>query len=456
MKKVLVVGAGRSAISLISYLINKSELQNWKITVADQSIQTAKEKTNGHPNTKAIELNVNDSVQVTREIAKADIVVSLVPPELHMHLVKVCLMTKKHLVTASYVSEDMRKIHSEASKSNLILLNEMGLDPGIDHMDTMRLLSKVKKIGGKPYSLKSYCGGLITPESDDNPWGYKITWNPMSVIKAGSASAKYLENGRLKIVPYNRIFLDTQYVDVPGLGKYESYPNRDSLKYKCKYNLPDIPNIYRGSLRKIGFCAAWNALVQIGLTEDNYFVPNSNKLSYKEWLSSYLGKTNGVTNKDVLTKFLGNSANADILDKLEWLGILSDKKISANNATPAGILLDLIKKKWLFRKTDRDMIILQTEVEYELENNKEKMTSSLIVKGDDYHHTAMAKTVGIPLGIGVNLILNNKIKERGVMIPTYKDIYIPALKELSEFGIEFKEQKIAITKDTSPYTCKSQ
>ncbi|MGD8305497.1 MAG: saccharopine dehydrogenase C-terminal domain-containing protein [Ignavibacteria bacterium] len=444
MKKVLVVGAGRSAISLISYLINKSEDQNWKITVADQSIQTANEKTNGHPNTKAIELNVNDSVHVTREIAKADIVVSLVPPELHIHLVKYCMVNKKHFVTASYVSEDMRKVHGEASKSNLIFLNEMGLDPGIDHMDTMRLLSKVKKIGGKPYSLKSYCGGLITPESDNNPWGYKITWNPMSVLKAGSASAKYLENGRLKIVPYNRIFLDTQHVDVPGLGKYESYPNRDSLKYKSKYNLPDIPNIYRGSLRKIGFCAAWNALVQIGLTDNSYFVPNSNQLSYREWLSAYLDKTNGVTTKDTLIKFLGDSADAEILDKLEWLGILSDKKINVKNATPADILFDLITRKWDFKKTDRDMIVLQTEVEYELKNNKEKLTSSLIVRGDDYHRTAMAKTVGMPLGIGVNLILNNKIKERGVMIPTFKDIYMPALKELSELGIEFKEQTIEV------------
>jgi saccharopine dehydrogenase (NADP+, L-glutamate forming) len=444
MKKILVVGAGRTAISLISYLVEKSEKYNWKITVADQSKKIVQEKTKRYPKVRAISLDVNNSPDRIKEVAKADIVVSLVPPHLHTKLVKDCVEQKIHLVTASYVSEEMKKFHKDASAAGIILLNEMGLDPGIDHMDTMRLLSKIKKKGGKVSSLKSYGGGLITPESDDNPWGYKITWNPMNIVRAGSASARYVEDRKLKIVPYNRIFLDTEIVDVPGLGKYEAYPNRDSIKYRKIYHLPNLPNVYRGSLRKIGFCEAWNALVQIGLTDDGYIIPNSKNLTYKEWLSTYLGMKNGTSPREGMSNFLGVSSKSEIIDRLDWLGVFSDKKIKVKNATPAQILLELITQKWEFKKADRDMIILQTEIEYEIENKKERMISSLVVKGEDYNHTAMARTVGLPLGIGVNLILNSKIKERGVIIPIKKDIYIPALKELAKLGIEFTEQTVKI------------
>jgi len=444
MKKILIVGAGRTAIALISYLVEKSEKNNWKITVADQSKKLAEEKTRKYPNVRAISLDVNDSIRRRKEVANADIVVSLVPPHLHIKLVKDCLAGKTNLVTASYVSEEMKKFHKQASEAGIIMLNEMGLDPGIDHMDTMKLLSKINKNGGKVYSLKSYGGGLITPESDDNPWGYKITWNPMNIVRAGSANARYIKNGKLKIVPYNRIFLDTQIVDVPGFGKYEAYPNRDSVKYRKIYRLPDLQNVYRGSLREIGFCEAWNALVRIGLTDDGYIVPNSKDISYREWLSAYLERVNGRTTKENLTKFLGITSKSMILKKLNWLGILNDKKINLKDATPAEILLDLIKQKWKFKKSDRDMVILQTEIEYELRAKKEKVISSLVVKGENFNHTAMARTVGLPLGIGVNLILNNKLKERGVIIPIHKDIYQPALKELAELGIEFTEKTVEI------------
>lgn len=436
MKNILVIGAGRTSSSLINYLFDKSAEFSWLITIADQSLELAEQKASNHPNAKAIQFNVMDSEQRSLFIGKADIVISLLPETLHIHLVKDCLKHRVNLVTASYVSPQMATFNDEATRAGLVFLNEMGLDPGIDHMETMKLLSKVKAKGGNLISLKSFGGGLVAPESDDNPWGYKITWNPMNVVMAGMASARYVKDEKLKIVPYNRLFRDVRQVEVPGLGKFESYPNRDSIKYRRIYNIPRIPNVFRGSLRKIGFCKAWNALVQIGLTDNRYLVPDSNKLKYSEWLSFYLDKKNGVSVKQALADFLNESNDGDVLKKIEWLGLLSDEKIMLTDVSPAEILLDLLKKKWKFTEKDKDMVILQTEVEYEIENRVEKIVSSLIVYGNTGHNTAMAATVGLPLGVGAKLILNNKVKEKGVIIPIHADIYKPALKELAELGIK--------------------
>ncbi len=316
----------------------------------------------------------------------------------------------------------------------------MGLDPGIDHMDTLRLINKVKHKGGKLISLRSFGGGLVSPESDDNPWGYKITWNPMNVVIAGMAGARYVQDGKLRIVPYNRVFLDTHPVEIPGIGMFESYPNRDSIKYRRIYNVPSIPNVFRGSLRKPGFCNAWNALVQIGLTDNRYFVPDANKLTYEEWLSFYLPRKNNLTTKEKLVRFLNESNESEILKKIEWLGLLSDDKIELTHSTPADILLELLQRKWKFTEKDKDMVILHTEIEYLINESSEKITSTLVIYGKENFNTAMSTTVGLPMGVGVNLILSNTISERGVIIPIYPDIYEPALKELAELGIVFKEE----------------
>jgi saccharopine dehydrogenase-like NADP-dependent oxidoreductase len=436
MKKILVVGAGRSSSSLIKYLLKKSVEADWFVTIADQSLELAREKAENHPRAKAIKFDVMDEEQRNLQIGKADIVASLLPETHHIHLVKQCIKHRVHLVNASYVSQQMAAYDDDVKKAGLIFLNEMGLDPGIDHMETMHLLSKVKAKGGKIISLRSFGGGLISPECDDNPWGYKITWNPMNVITAGMASARYVKDGKLRIVPYSRVFNDIHIVEVPGLGKFEAYPNRDSIKYRRIYNVPKIPNVFRGSLRKKGFCSAWNALVQIGITDNRYIVPDSHKLTYNDWLSFYLEKKNGTDTKKEIAKLLNLSEKHEIIKKIEWLGLFSDEKIRLSNVSPAEILLDLLKKKWKFEKTDTDMVILQTEVEYEVDNKTEKIVSSLIVKGTEGFNTAMSATVGLPLGIGVNMILSNKIKEKGVIIPIYPDIFKPAMKELSELGIK--------------------
>lgn len=440
MKNVLVVGAGRTSSSLINYLISKSVEKDWQITIADQSLDLALSKSKNHPRTKAIQFNILNEEERADLVAKADIVASLLPETLHIHLVKDCLLNKVNLVTASYVSPKMAAYNEQAKNSGLIFLNEMGLDPGIDHMDTLQLISKVKSRGGKLISLRSFGGGLVAPESDDNPWGYKITWNPMNVVISGMAGARYVQDGKLRIVPYNRLFLDKRPVEIPGVGKFEAYPNRDSIKYRRIYNVPNIPNVFRGSLRKPGFCNAWNALVKIGLTDNRYLVPDANKLTYEEWLSFYLPRKKSLTTKDKLVRFLNLSNESEILKKIEWLGLLSDEKIELNDSTPAEILLELLQKKWKLTENDRDMVILHTEVEYLVDAIAEKITSTLVIYGKENFNTAMAATVGLPLGIGINLILSNKISERGVIIPIYPDIYEPALKELAELGLVFKEE----------------
>ena len=442
IKKILVVGAGRTASTLIQYLQKNAEKQNWQITVADQSFDLAKARAGKNKFTKALKFDVLDDEQRDEEISIADVVVSLLPETLHIHLVKDCLKYKVHLVTASYVSDIMNSFNEQAQKRNVILLNEMGLDPGIDHMETVRIINEVKQKGGELTSLKSYGGGLVADESNDNPWGYKITWNPMNVVTAGMASARYYKDGQLKVVPYNRLFLDTEMVDVPGVGKFESYPNRDSIKYKRIYHVPKIPNVYRGSLRRKGFCKAWNALVKLGITDNRYIIPDSDTMTYNDFVSIYLDKKNGNSTLEELRDFLGEKSDSKVMQKIKWLDLLSKKKIKIKDGKPAEILLELLKEKWEFKKNDKDMVILQTEVEYKIEKRIEKIISTLVVYGKDSDNTAMATTVGLPIGIGVNLILNNKIKERGVVIPVHANIYKPALKELAEWGIEPKEHLI--------------
>jgi len=260
------------------------------------------------------------------------------------------------------------------------------------------------------------------------------------------ASARYVKDGRLKIVPYNRLFIDTEIVDIPGLGKFEAYPNRDSVKYREIYHVPEIKNVYRGSLRKIGYCSAWNALVKIGLTDNRYIIPDSCTLTYNDFVSIYLSKRTGNTTREALLELLDESPDSPVMKKIEWLGLLSDKKVKVKNGSPAEILLDLLLEKWEFKEDDKDMVILHTEVEYEIEGETEKIVSSIIVHGKDSTDTAMSSTVGLPLAIGASLVLDEKIKERGVVIPIHEDIYNPTLAKLTELGIKPTEQILKITK----------
>ena len=439
MKRIFVIGAGRTATALIDYLLNNSSKQDWEVTVGDFDFELAEQKVQNHPSGRAIKFNALDDNQRTGEISNADIAISFLPPSMHEIIAKECLRHKTNLVTASYVSPEMMSLDEEAKRNGLIFLNEMGVDPGIDHMDAMQLKEKVEEAGGIITSLKSFCGALVSPECDDNPWHYKITWSPMNVILAGQSDARYFENSSVKFVPYRKLFLNIENIVVPGLGSFEAYPNRDSVSYIKKYNLNAVEDFYRGTLRRPGFCKAWNALVKLDLTDNTYTIPNSENLTTREWVRASLPSPNGKPDEEDLAEFLGNDSDTEVLKKIKWLDLFADTKINIKSATSAQILLDLLLKKWKFKENDRDMVVLQTEMIYKTGNKKKKIISTMVQKGKDKLNTAMTYTVGLPVGIAVKLIANENIKERGVIIPVYKDIYSPVLKELEEYGITFTE-----------------
>ena len=440
MKNILVIGAGRSASSLIKYLLDNSSKENWNITVGDVAIDLVKQKTANHPNSRAIAFDITNDKQREEEIKRADLVISMLPASMHMNVARDCVRFKKHLATASYVSKEMMELHAEARSEGIILLNESGLDPGIDHASAMKVIDHIHEQGGELTSFQSFCGGLVAPECNDNPWGYKFSWNPRNVILAGQGTAQFIENGEYKYIPYNRLFTQICTIEVFGHGKFDAYANRDSLSYRKFYGIENIPTMLRGTLRMPGYCQAWNVFVKLGLTDDSYKIEASDTLTYKQLLESFLPVGKQST-KEKLTTFMGAEMNEEVMNKIEWLGVFEDKKIKVKNATPAQILQDLLEEKWLLKEHDKDMIVMQHQFEYTLNGQAKKITSSLVVKGDDQTYTAMAKTVGLPLAIAAKLILQGKISARGVIIPTIKEIYLPVLNELENYGVKFEEKE---------------
>ncbi|OFY82669.1 MAG: saccharopine dehydrogenase [Bacteroidetes bacterium RIFCSPLOWO2_12_FULL_35_15] len=441
MKNILIIGAGRSASSLIKYILDHSITENWNVTIGDISIDLVKQKTANHTNARAIVFDINNDAQREEEIKRADIVISMLPASLHLNVAKDCVRFKKHLATASYVSKEMAELDAEAKAAGIILMNEIGLDPGIDHASAMKVIDHIHAQGGELTSFKSYCGGLVAPESNDNPWGYKFSWNPRNVILAGQGTAQYIENGEYKYIPYNRLFTQINTIEIDALGKFDAYANRDSLSYRKFYNIQNIPTMLRGTLRMPGYCKAWNVFVKLGLTDDTYKIEASDKLTYRQLLDAFLPASKQPT-KDKLIAFMGNEMHADILSKLEWVGIFEDTKIKLANASPAQILQDLLEEKWKLQEHDKDMIVMQHQFDFSTNGKSKKIISSLVVKGEDQTYTAMAKTVGLPLAITTKLILQGKINARGVVIPTIKEIYEPVLAELESFGVKFEEKEI--------------
>ncbi len=441
MKKILLIGAGRSSSYLISYLLKHAKSENWTLTIADLSKENANAKLGGHKSGNAIALDIQDHDATSEEMEKADLVLSMLPAHMHIAVARECVRLKKHLVTASYVSPEMHELNAAASSAGILLLNECGLDPGIDHMSAMEVIDKVQAEGGKIISFKSYTGGLVAPESNDNPWGYKFSWNPRNVILAGQGTACYIEDNQYKYVPYNRLFIDADKIAVNGVGTFDGYPNRDSLSYRKIYRLENISTMIRGTLRQEGYCKAWNIFVQLGLTDDSYKIEDSSGMTYAGLTESFLPKNSGEKSlRKRLADFMSLSENDEAIKLIEWTGILEDKAIGISKASPAEILQSFLEKKWVLRKEDKDMIVMQHDFRYEKANKKYRLKSSLVVKGEDSVYTAMAKTVGLPAAIATRLILNGKIKSRGVQIPVEKEIYLPVLQELEKEGISFVHQ----------------
>ena len=442
MKNILVIGAGRSAVTLIKYLLDNSAANNWQVTVADFSIALAEQAVGNHANGKAIFFNVTDEKQRESEINKADIVISMLPASLHITVAKDCVRLGKNLVTASYVSPEIAELDEAAKQAGILLLNEIGLDPGIDHMSAMQVIDEIKENGGELTSFKSFCGGLVHPDYDNNPWNYKFTWNPRNVVLAGQGTAQYIENGNYKYIPYTSLFERTETMEVLDAGAFEGYANRDSLGYRKAYGLENIPTLFRGTLRRKGYSEAWNVFVQLGMTDDTYKLENSANISNREFINMFLSFDDALSIEEKLCKQFKLTADSVVFQKLVWLGTFSEDKVGMESASPAQLLQAICEAKWTLGSEDKDMIVMQHQFEYLQNGEQKKLNSSLLVFGDDPSYTSMAKTVGLPVAIATKLILNGKITSTGVKIPTTKDIYVPVLKELEENGINFVEELV--------------
>jgi saccharopine dehydrogenase-like NADP-dependent oxidoreductase len=442
MKKILVIGAGRSAVTLIKYLLDNAKANNWFVRVADFLEDSAKQAVANHSSGKAIFFNVTDDMQRESEISDSDIVISMLPTRMHILVAKDCVRLGKNLVTASYVSKEIFALDEKAKNTGIILLNEIGLDPGIDHMSAMQVIDSIKENGGELTSFKSFCGGLVHPDFDNNPWNYKFTWNPRNVVLAGKGTAQYIKHGRYKYIPYHKLFERTEIISVLNAGEFEGYANRDSLSYRKAYGLDKIPTLLRGTLRRKGFCKSWNMFVQLGMTEDTYVVENTEKMTYREFTNLFFPFNNKCTVEKKFCDYLNISVDSDEFKKAKWLGIFIDKKVGIKDATPAKILQKILEEKWSLASQDKDMIVMQHQFEYVQDGELKKLNSSLLVFGDDPRYTSMAKTVGLPVAIAAKLILNGDINSVGVKIPTTKDIYSPVLKELEENGINFVEELV--------------
>ena len=438
MNSILIIGAGRSSGALISYVLKKAQEKGWFVTVADADPALAEAKVNGHPNGRPAWLDVHKVNDRKDLIGRADVVVSLLPAHLHVEVAQECIKLNKHLITASYVSQEMYSLGDEVRDRELIFMGEMGLDPGIDHMSAMQKIDEIKDKGGKLLSFRSYTGGLVAPESDTNPWHYKFTWNPRNVVLAGQGTAQYLHKKKYKFIPYNRLFRETWDIEVPGMGPFEVYANRDSLLYREQYGLKNIPSILRGTIRYPGYCAAWDALVKIGMTDADFPILDSGKLTYHALMEAFAPEGTGSV-KDRIAGLLRQEPDSDVMKKLEWLGLFSKRKIGIENATPALILENLLLKKWKLEPADKDMIIMQHEFEYSLHGKKHRLISSMVMKGNGEDDTAMSRLVGLPMGIFVNLISEGKIKSTGVQIPVMREVYEPVLEELKDYGVVFEE-----------------
>ena len=422
MKTILLLGAGKSATVLIDYLIATAKENNWKFIVADSDREQVLSKTNHSPFAEAAALDVTNDKQRSDLIQKAHVVISMMPPALHFLVAKDCVEYRKHLLTASYIDHKIKSLQEELKQKKLLFLCEMGLDPGIDHMSAMKIIHEIKEAGGHITSFKSHCGGLVAPESDNNPWHYKISWNPRNVVLAGKAGAEYKLANKIIHKDYAALFADCSEVTVDGLESLATYPNRDSLSYMPAYKLEDAATFIRTTLRYPSYCKGWNAIVQSGLANEIDGI-DANGLTFKKWSEPVLPFVN-ETNKSML----------------EFLGLFEEVVVPATAKTSADVLQYLLETNLAMQPADKDMIVMLHEIEFETaDGRKKKIESSLIVKGEDSLRTAMAKTVGLPLGIAAKLILEDKIHLTGVHMPVHKEIYEPVLKELEKFGVVFRE-----------------
>lgn len=428
---IVLFGAGKSATVLIDFLVKTTAAEGWQLTVADHDEALVKRKLGDATHAQAAGLDIHDEAARTALVAVADVVISLMPPALHFLLAQDCLRLRKHLLTASYVDEQIRALKPAIDEAGLLFLCEMGLDPGIDHMSAMQLIHRIQQQGGRIQSFRSHCGGLVAPESDDNPWHYKISWNPRNVVLAGKQGAIFKDRGTIKEIRYQELFAASNEVSIPGLGALAFYPNRDSLGYIPIYQLDMADTFVRTTLRYPAFCQGWNQVIALRLTDE--------QISYD---------TSGMTGEQFLHQHLAqHQLSLPVMDEafqkqLEALGLLGHAVLPDGKHTAADILQFLLETRLPLEAADKDMVVMLHEIEYVLHGATHTVNSSLVVKGQDALRTAMAKTVGLPLGIAATLLLRNQLPARGLRIPILPEIYNPVLHLLEEQGIMFEETTV--------------
>jgi saccharopine dehydrogenase-like NADP-dependent oxidoreductase len=439
MKRIILLGSGLSATNLIHYLLEHAEQYDWHLAIGDINPEIPRKKIKNHPRASVFYFDILDDALLQSSVCGADVVISFLPAAYHPRVAAVCLECHVHMLTASYVSKEMKLMDDEVQSAGLLFLNELGVDPGIDHMSAMRIIDDIRSRGGKMVSFKSSTGGLIAPEYDNNPWHYKFTWNPRNVVLAGQGVSQFIRNGMYKYIPYHKLFDRMLYTEVPGYGEFEVYPNRDSLKYRATYGLEDIPTMFRGTMRRPGYSEAWNVFVQLGITDDTYTLENSQHMTYREFINAYLRYDPDMPVEEKLCRYLDLDPEGEVMQKLQWLGIFEQRVIGMPNATPAHILQALLEEKWALQPDDKDMIVMQHEFIYELDGVHRQITSSMVVIGKDQEETAMSITVGTPVAIAVKLLLTGQINMKGVQIPVMPELYTPVLNELESFGIRFED-----------------
>ena len=433
--RVLILGAGRSSAHLVQYLVDHAVELGIHVRVGDADLRMAEEKVGSSEHASVFEFNAENEVGLESEMAHADIVISMLPAFMHPKIANICLRLYKHLITPSYISAEMMTMDAEAKEKDLIFLNEMGVDPGIDHMSAMKIIHELKSQGAEIKAFYSLTGGLIAPSSDNNPWNYKITWNPRNVVLAGAGgTAHFRENGKDKLIPYQRLFERTISIQIPGYGEFEGYANRDSMAYEELYDLPNIPTLYRGTLRKKGFSEAWNVLVQWGLTDDTREMSWESK-TMQDFTQTYL--------PDASVDYIKRTVANDVLFKLQWLGLWDVTPVPIVKGTAAQVIQALIEERWKLDPHDRDMLVMCHLFDYKMEGQHFRMQSSMVLEGENNKYTAMSATVGLPMAIAVKHILQGSWKQRGVILPVHEEIYKPILEELEKFKIQFTEQVTA-------------
>jgi saccharopine dehydrogenase (NADP+, L-glutamate forming)/spermidine synthase len=425
---------------LVRYFLEKPD---YKVKVGDLDLEKAQTIVAAHPRGQALRLDLRDEASLSQEIRESDIVVGLVPYTYHPFIAKICIQNRKNMVTTSYAGEPMKSLDEEAKKSGIIILNEVGLDPGIDHMEAARVIHEVKSSGEKILGFISYCGGLPAPDANTNPFGYKFSWSPRGVLLAGKNPARYLKDGQEVFVPAADLFDHYALISIEGLGEFEGYPNRNSLPYVELYGIPETQTMFRGTLRYPGWCRMLSKIGQLGLLDQAE--KNLAGLTYLEFMKIQLGNVPEKDTKKAIAFRLNIGQDSDLVNRLEWLGLMSQEPIPLDRGSALDILEILMLAKLRYQPGERDMIVLRHDfLATGSGPKKQRIVSTLIDYGIPDGDSSMARTVGLPAAIGTRLILEGKIQAKGVMIPVLPEIYEPILAELSEHGIVFKQERMPI------------